>query len=130
MKALIQVDPSVDYKLLSNSQIENLHFSIGSLYCVGTFVLMSTKASNQPDGSPCKGVSELLPPPGAILFRRLRQAETARHHETDVDAERDRRPAERARGERGAAAGNPRPREDGGLLHAGGRQQCHREHLP
>ena len=71
-----------------------------------------------------------LSSPGASLFRRLRQIETDRHHEADVDAERHRRPAKRVGGERGAAADHPRPREDGGILHAGRRQQRHREHLP
>ena len=64
-------------------------------------------------------------PPGASLFRRLRQTEAESHHETDVDAEGHRRPSKRDRGERGAAAGHPRTWEDSGVLHAGGRQQRH-----
>ena len=30
--------------------------SVYTLYCDGTYVLLSTKASNQPDGSPCTTV--------------------------------------------------------------------------
>ena len=67
--------------------------------------------------------------PGASFLRRLRQAGAARDN-----APRTRRrhfgAGKRARGERGAAAGHPRAREDGGVLHAGGRQRRRREHLP
>ena len=34
-------------------QIESAHVNRSSLFCDGTFFLMSTKARRQPDGSPC-----------------------------------------------------------------------------
>ena len=49
---IYRVTHQFDNKFLLTS-IWKLHFSIRSLYCDGTFVLMSTKACNQPDGPPC-----------------------------------------------------------------------------
>ena len=53
---------SVSYiKSLCCHQIESWCFSMRSLYCDGTFFLMSTKASNHPNGSPCIASPPALP---------------------------------------------------------------------
>ena len=52
LKRNYRVTRQVDCHLLLTSN-RKLGFSVRSLYCDGTFVEVSTKASRQPDGSPC-----------------------------------------------------------------------------
>ena len=55
---LYRVTHQIDYYLMMTSN-RKLRFSKRSLYCDRYFVLVSTKASNQPNGSPCTALQIL-----------------------------------------------------------------------
>ena len=63
----------VHYLLLTSNW--KSHFSIWSLYCDWTFILMSTKGSVQPDGTPCRGEEVILQRNFLATLQELRDSD-------------------------------------------------------